>query len=77
MSQRQSHSVLEVLLNTASGFIISVLTSELVFPLFGVVATHAQNISIVAVFTVVSVVRSYIWRRVFNHIHMGSLHVSK
>ena len=64
--QSKTSSMIEALLNTASGFVISVITSALVFPLFGVNLPIASNMAIVAVFTVVSIVRSYFWRRFFN-----------
>ena len=38
----------------------------LVFPLFGLDTTLGQNLAIGAIFTVVSLVRSYLLRRVFE-----------
>jgi len=77
VTQRKQHSLIEALVNTASGFVISVVASELTFPIMGVESTHSQNIKIVGVFTAISIVRSYFWRRLFNHIHTGSSHVAK
>jgi hypothetical protein len=59
-------SLFEAALNTASGFIISLLVGELVFPLLGWPLSHSQNLEAVSIFTVVSIARSYVWRRVFN-----------
>lgn len=39
-----------------------------VFPLFGLRATASQHLAIGAIFTAVSLVRSYALRRVFNRI---------
>lgn len=64
--QSKLSSLVEAALNTASGFVISVATSALVFPMFGVHLPLVSNIKIVAVFTIVSIVRSYFWRRYFN-----------
>ncbi len=64
--QTRLNSFIEASLNTASGFIISYLMGMLVYPLFGFSVTMAQNFWIVVIFTVVSVIRSYVWRRLFN-----------
>lgn len=66
--QTRKKSLLEACLNTASGFFISILAGEVVFPLFGFKVTHGENLAIVLIFTVISVVRSYVWRRVFNQL---------
>ena len=75
--QKKWHSILETLLNTASGFIISVMAAEVVFPLMGIHSTHAMNIEVTSIFTVISIVRSYFWRRLFNHIHRDYAHAVK
>lgn len=69
MSQSRKHSFLEALLNTASGFLISLFVAELTFAYFNFQTTHKDTFIITCVFTVVSIVRSYIWRRIFNYIH--------
>jgi len=65
MRQSRIHSLFEVLLNTLTGFAVSVGTAQLVFP----DVSFAQNVRVVLIFTVVSVIRSYIWRRIFDYIH--------
>jgi hypothetical protein len=47
-----------------------VLTQIIVFPMFGLQPTLAQNLKIGAVFTIMSIVRSYALRRVFEMIRM-------
>jgi len=69
MAQSRKHSFLEALLNTASGFIISYFVAELTFAYFNFQTTHKDTFIITCIFTVVSIVRSYIWRRIFNYIH--------
>ena len=69
MTQKAHHSLLETCLNTFSGFLLSFVSTALVFPLFGVKSSAAQNLGISLVFTVISVARSYAWRRVFNWLH--------
>lgn len=39
----------------------------LVKPIWGIQASFADNLQITVLFTVVSLARSYTWRRVFNH----------
>jgi len=65
--QSKQRSLIESSLNTASGLIISMLTWRFVIvPLFDIVHSFKQNLSITIIFTVISIVRSYVWRRVFT-----------
>lgn len=65
--QTRKHALVESLLNTASGFILSCIVWEVIVkPVWNIQTTHAENLQITAVFTVVSVARSYAWRRWFN-----------
>lgn len=66
--QTRKHSIVEVILNTASGFILSCLVWEfLVKPIWHIQTSHGENMQITLLFTVVSVARSYAWRRLFNN----------
>jgi len=67
--QSKRHSLIETLLNIGSGFVISMIVGHYVWPVFGLQVTVADNFWITAVFTVVSVIRSYAWRRAFNRLH--------
>ena len=69
MSQKPAHSLLETCLNTASGFVVSLAATAVVFPAFGVKSSAAQNLGITVVYTIISVARSYAWRRAFNWLH--------
>ncbi len=65
--QSAKHSMIEVLLNIGTGFIISALLQQyVVTPLWHLQVSAAGNLGITAFFTVVSVVRSYIFRRLAN-----------
>jgi low affinity Fe/Cu permease len=66
MGQTKLVSLIEQLLNVASGFVLSVLVWQVVGPLFGYEVTLTANLGITSIFTAVSVVRGYIWRRFFN-----------
>ena len=59
-------SLAESVTNVAAGFGIAVLTQVLVFPLFGLNVSLSKNLGIGAVFTVISLVRSFLLRRLFN-----------
>jgi membrane protein implicated in regulation of membrane protease activity len=64
--QSRLSSVAETLLNTLSGFVVSMIASLFIFPAAGVHLTMHQNIQTVTMFTIVSIIRGYFWRRYFN-----------
>lgn len=63
-------SLIESIANVAVGFVVAVLTQILVFPRFGLQVTIGDNFVIAAVFTLVSIVRSYMLRRLFEALRM-------
>lgn len=68
--QTRKGALIESLAGTAIGFVISVLVWQFVInPLWNLHTGIIDNLSITLLFTVVSVVRSYYVRRVFNHMH--------
>lgn len=64
--QTRLESTIETFLNTFSGFVISFFANIIVLPMFGCYPTGAQSFWITVIFTVISIVRSYFWRRLFN-----------
>ncbi len=68
MKQHKMASALEVSLNTASGFIISMCIWQVLGTYMGYNITFGSNLFITGVFTVASLIRSYFWRRYFNNI---------
>ena len=70
MKQSRRMSLVEALTNVAVGYGIAVATQMAVFPLFGLHATLAQNMAMGAIFTIVSIVRSYALRRVFEEVRV-------
>lgn len=68
MSQSRRHSLIETIAGTAFGFVLSVLASMVIYPLFGHAFSLSQNIGITIIFTVLSIARGYVVRRLFNHI---------
>lgn len=59
-------SFVEATVNILVGYGLAVLTQLLVFPLFGLQASLWENLLIGGVFTVISLVRSFLLRRLFN-----------
>lgn len=68
--QKKSHSMIEIVVGTGIGFGVALLTQLAVFPLFGIQTSHGENFAIAAIFTVVSILRGYCVRRLFNWIHV-------
>lgn len=63
-------SLVESLANVAVGYGVAVVTQILIFPIFGLHTTLAQNLMMGAIFTVVSIGRSYALRRLFEEIRL-------
>lgn len=68
MSQSKGQSFQEALLSTAIGYVVSFITwyGILWTGLFDINVTFTDNLIITLIFTVVSVVRSYVVRRYYN-----------
>ena len=64
--QTRVMSLVESVANIVVGYGVAVLTQLLVFPLFGLAASLADNLVIGLIFTIVSLARSYALRRLFN-----------
>jgi len=54
--------IFESVIDVGSGFILAILIQLLIFPLFGLHPTILDSIGIALIFTVVSMIRSAIWR---------------
>jgi len=68
--QSRLMSLIEALVNVGIGYGVAVLTQLVVFPLFGITATLSENLLLGAVFTVVSILRSYCLRRLFEKLRI-------
>lgn len=65
--QSHKHSVYETIANTAVGFLISWAVWVFVAaPLFDIPYEHGQGFWITVIFTVTSLIRGYVLRRIFN-----------
>ena len=70
MSQSRTMSLVESIANVLAGFGVAVATQIAIFPLFGLRTTLPENLAMGAIFTVVSIARSYCLRRVFERIRV-------
>jgi len=70
VKQSRLMSMIETCLNTAIGFAIAIATQLLVFPLFGFAPPLSTNLQIGLIFTVVSIVRGFVFRRLFEFLHI-------
>jgi hypothetical protein len=68
MKQSRLMSLVESVANVIVGYGVAVVTQILIFPIFGLHTTLAQNLKMGAVFTVVSIARSFTLRRLFEAI---------
>ena len=66
--QSRRMSLTESFANVAIGYGIAVAAQVAVFPLFGIHIGLGDDLALGAVFTVISLVRSYALRRVFEHL---------
>ena len=69
MSQSRAMSGAESVANVAIGYGVAVASQLVIFPLFGVHLPLSDNLLIGAWFTVISLARSYVVRRLFNRLH--------
>ncbi|MCC2521045.1 DUF7220 family protein [Vibrio coralliilyticus] len=64
--QSKKQSLIESVINVVIGYVVALLSQLTIFPLFGVHLPLTDNLLIGAFFTIVSITRSYVIRRLFN-----------
>ena len=64
--QTKTQSAVEATLNIGSGFILAIIVWQGLAALYDIPMPLSRNLQITSIFTVVSITRSYIWRRVFT-----------
>ena len=69
MSQTRLQSLAETVASTAIGFVVAYAATWAVFPAFGYPVTHTDNLWITTIFTAISLLRGWMVRRLFNHLH--------
>lgn len=74
MKQSRRASVLEIVCGTLTGLLVATIANWLIFPLWGYPATLRTSFELGLVFTGISIVRGYLFRRAFEHLrHKGIL----
>lgn len=66
--QTRVGSLIEALVNTGVGFLISVAFSAVIYPLYGWKPSLATNMQITLWFTILSIARGYVLRRFFTKV---------
>ena len=66
MKQSRAMSLVEAVANVVVGYGVAVVTQILIFPVFGLHTTLAQNLKMGVIFSFVSIARSFALRRLFE-----------
>ena len=66
MSQSKAMSFVESLTNVAVGLVVSLISQIVIFGFYGIHISLGQNIAMTFWFTLISIIRSYALRRIFN-----------
>ena len=73
MKQSPTMSFLEAIANVVIGYTVAVGTQILIFPMFGLHTSLGQNLKLGAAFTVVSMLRSFALRRLFETLRVRNV----
>jgi hypothetical protein len=68
MMQSRKHSVIESVANVAIGYVVAITAQMVIFPLFGIHIPASEHLAIGGLFTLVSLARSYLLRRLFTRL---------
>lgn len=74
--QTRKLSLIETFANIFVGWIVSIILTATVFPLFGINIPIETNLKVSVIFTIAAIIRGYTFRRVFNHYAMRSFNKS-
>lgn len=66
--QSKLMSFAESLVSVLIGYSVAILSQVIIFPMFGIDVSMSDNLIIGGIFTVISIIRSYIVRRIFNYL---------
>ena len=67
--QTRKQSALEAVTNVLIGYTVAIISQLIIFPVFDIEVTFSENLAIGAYFTIVSLIRSYTLRRIYNRAH--------
>jgi len=63
------NSLIESIIDVGSGFLLAVAIQIFIFPFFELYPTILDSIGIALIFTVISMLRSWVWRSYFRRRH--------
>lgn len=66
MKQSHKKSLIESIVQTVVGLATSIILQLILYPMMDIPVTFSQNVIITAVFFVVSIIRGFIVRRIFE-----------
>lgn len=66
--QTKKFSLIESVTNTIVGLLVSFIIQLIIYPAMGIPVRLSQNIIITLVFTLASILRGYLVRRIFNNL---------
>ena len=72
--QTKKHSICESITNVIVGYALNLGVQLIIYPIFHIIVSLKQNIIIGLIFTVISIVRSYTLRRIYNKLTIKKLH---
>lgn len=64
--QSKTLSLIEAITSTFTGFFVSICIQLILFPIMGIPVSLSQNFLITSIFTIASILRGYVIRRIFN-----------
>ena len=64
--QSRRQSLIEAITNVAVGYALAIITQIVMFPWFGLQVSLSDNLAIGALFVMISLLRSYALRRLFE-----------
>ncbi|KGL00055.1 hypothetical protein OIU14_07780 [Thalassobacter stenotrophicus] len=71
MKQSRLMSLIEAITNVIVGYGVAVGTQILIFPIFGLRTTIGENLAMGGIFTIVSLFRSFVLRRLFEALRVA------
>lgn len=71
--QDKHMSLIESVVNVFIGYILTVLIQYLIYPLFGIVIPAEQALFISGLIVLISFIKNYALRRMFNTLHVNGL----
>lgn len=71
-TQSRLMSLVETITSVAVGFVLTLVLQAIIYPLFGIHISWATNLWLTLIFTIASIARGYVLRRVFERRHNRS-----